>query len=212
MYRIGVNVMKKFFAVFASFAIFVIFALWLAQEAGGAAQAADTETDGQLVSPLPRDWALRATRGTDGTFRFTVTALADPSVTSSRLPSSVRTTMTPAYSGLEYVIDIPYPGDPFVPQAREGETDWLIFRVTGTAANRAELEALRITRIDFAFEDEPGISYRQIFSPAITYASIPNKTVDPDPVPRGGGGGCSAAGAAWALGALAPALRRLKKR
>ena len=69
-------------------------------------------------------------------------------------------------------------------------------RMTGTAANRADLEALKITQIDYSFANgvSQGKSYRQTFNPAITYALIPNKTVDPKPTPSPskGGGGCDA--------------------
>ena len=47
------------------------------------------------------------------------------------------------------------------------------------------LEALSIARIDYAFEGDVGKSYKQTFNPAITYASIPNKTVDSEPPPPG---------------------------
>ena len=181
------------------FAAVAALALCLAWGTGWADESRlSGEEEQNLVSPLPEDWTLRASRGSDGKFFFTVTApVENPSVKSSRLPSSVQAAITPEYAGMELATLVPYPGE-------------LVFRITGTAANRAALEALSITRISYAFADEPEILYLQNFDPAMTYASIPNKTVDPDP---SGDGGCCAGGAFGLIAlVLLPAVKYISRK
>jgi hypothetical protein len=95
--------------------------------------------------------------------------------------------ITPTYSDLALaILDkdgavlSPYLNSPIVPQ--DDQTPDRL-RITGNAANRVELEALSVTRIDYAFLGDVGKSYKQEFDPAITYGTIPNTTVDLNPIP-----------------------------
>ena len=67
--------------------------------------------------------------------------------------------------------------------------------MSGTA-NIAQMESFFVSKIDFSYADEPGITYVQEFNPFVTYAMLSR---DIDPVPDDEdvivireGGGCDA--------------------
>jgi hypothetical protein len=143
--------------------------------------------DRDIVDPLPQSWTISETHNADGTFSFVLTAPVDSWITSLNLPSQIYVTITPTFSDLAIaILDkdgavlSPYLNDPIVHQTGEPP---VVLRMTGIASDRGELEALSIARIDYAFIDDVGKSYKQEFDPAITYDTIPNTTVDPNPIP-----------------------------
>ncbi|MCL2011023.1 MAG: hypothetical protein FWG71_10855, partial [Synergistaceae bacterium] len=181
--------------------------------------------EGNITTTLPAQWTLNATRNSNGSFSFTLTAPIDLSVTSSRLPSHIYVTISPLFSGLSLaILDrngtvlAPYPNNPFVPKNSSNavaDAEPMFLRLTGVAENLLALELLYITQIDYAFADEAGQSYQQALNPPVTYDSVGERTVDqipvtppinppviPNPSPGGqggGGGGCSADFAGMAL-------------
>jgi len=176
--------------------------------------------DGTLVISLSNGWTLTATRNMDGTYNFTLTVPLGSSL--AKLPSQIYVTIAPesvlsdialAILDAMGIVLAPYPNDPINRNAANAASEPTSFKITGKAANRAALEALKITQIDYLFAGDVGKSYKQTFNPAITYASIPNKTVDPEPAPGPtpqptpspdkGGGGCNTTVGMGALALLA---------
>jgi hypothetical protein len=100
-------------------------------------------------------------------------------------------------SGVSLTVEQEYDGDN-IPEP-ESPLPEPSLRMSG-AANIAQMESFLVTKIDFTYDDEPGIMYVQDFDPYITYAML-NRDIDPVPqedddsttvVVVDSGGGCDA--------------------
>jgi hypothetical protein len=114
-------------------------------------------------------------------------------------------------SGVSLTVEQEYDGDNFPePESSLPEPS---LRMNG-AANIAQMESFLVSKIDFTYDDEPGIMYVQDFNPYITYAML-NRDIDPVPdddddddktvVVVDSGGGCDA-GFGWGAAAFVFAL------
>jgi hypothetical protein len=98
-------------------------------------------------------------------------------------------------------------------------------RITGTVTDKAALEAISLSGIQFRYDDEPGVIYEQNFAPPVTFGAIGDVNVDEgdgdgeddsgeDGDGAGSGGGCDTgvglAGTVVLLAGIA-ATRRTRK-
>jgi hypothetical protein len=80
-------------------------------------------------------------------------------------------------------------------------------RITGTVTDKAALEAISLSGIQFRYDDEPGVIYGQNFASSVTFGEIGDVNVD-----EGGGAGIFAQAGALALlcGVIAARGRKRK--
>jgi hypothetical protein len=174
------------------------------------AESSEELKDLDLVSPNGADWLLSARWEEDGSYS---TALAAPFV-----PERAGT-VSPyrLYVTLEGLSNV---GWSIVSVEGYEENSLLspekMLWIGGTAEDRKMLESLSVTQIDFRYEDEPNVEYRQIFDPPVSFYAIGkryiNEPTEPTVIYRSRGGCDAGFGTAAFLLLLSAAAAGARKR
>jgi hypothetical protein len=182
-----------------------------------------TVTPGDIVdaSGGGSAWTLNAKRNANGSYGVALIAPTSGLTSATRLPDGIYVVIGNAasWSGVSLAlldaegnVIAGYDNAPF---SGRGAGEPYRLRITGTVTDKAALEAISLSGIQFRYDDEPGVIYEQNFALSVTFGAIGDVNVNVDEGNGSSrGGGCSTgAGLAGALVLLAgiAATRRTRK-
>jgi hypothetical protein len=148
-----------------------------------------TVTSASIVSDTTgTQWSIAAIRRADGSYRVSIAA--DVTSTFTQIPDDIYVLIKGLLTNVAIaLLDADgkplqtYPDNDPIPRALLTENapstpKVSALVVTGTAANRKELESIAISRIDCIYASDPGSVFEQKISPALIYDKIATKLVD----------------------------------
>jgi hypothetical protein len=191
--------------------------------------APPTVTPGDIVDASGGGslWTLNAIRNANGSYGVALlapTTNLTSATNGTKIPDDIYVVMGNAasWSGVSLSI-LDAEGNVIaeydnVPLSGRGAGEPAVLRIAGTVTDKAALEAITLTGVQFRYDDEPGVIYEQNFAPLVTFGAIGDVNVDEgsgeDGDGAGSGGGCDTgvglAGALVLLSGIAAARRTRK--
>jgi hypothetical protein len=137
------------------------------------------------------EWSLSARRNANGSYGVALIAPGAGLTGAAKLPDGIYVVMGNAasWSGVSIalldtggLVIAEYDNAPF---SGRGAGAPAVLRITGTVTDKAALEAISVTSIQFRYDDEPGVIYEHAFASPVTFAAIGDVKVDEGSVKTG---------------------------